>query len=156
MLNGTTSIGRRFWLIFRFLVFAGGGFWLLLLASITLFMRLAENRSVIDVHPLLAGTLILLACISIIFGAGYWGRWLYLPVLALSPVVFAVTVYGLARLVPDTGKESGAILMLVAFFVSFAGLWPVDRYYQRRADQPCPDATDADMTYVKQSQHTPQ
>jgi len=60
-----------------------------------------------------------------LFGAGEWGRWAYLWVFLCIPAGL-----GLLIMVPNAGKELGALLVAGPLLVSYA---IVRRYYRNQA-----------------------
>ena len=117
----------------RFTVFAIGGLWLTFFSGIMLFMRLCEHDVKRTLHPAAACCLLALAGLSILYGIGRWGRWLYLPVFWSCPFVFMAMMLGLSKTAPDSDKTGGTLFAIMAVILSLGGVWVVGRYYDRHA-----------------------
>jgi hypothetical protein len=123
---------NRIWVAVRFVIFGAGGLGLLFYSGIHLFLRITEQSPKHTLDPLIATGLLVIASLSILYGIGRWGRWLYLPALIVCPFIFLALLFGFAARAPHSDKSGGLLFVAAAMVLSFSGLWLVDLYYRRR------------------------
>jgi hypothetical protein len=132
VMNVTVSPLRRLWIALRFVIFAVGGLGLLFYSGVHLAVRGSEDVVKPLLHPLIATGLLAMASLSILYGLGRWGRWLYLPAMMACPFIFLSLLFGFAKLTPHADKNVGVLFCVFAVVISLSGLRWVDGYYRRR------------------------
>jgi hypothetical protein len=124
------ALARRLWIAFRFVVFGVGGFVLLWISTIALGMEFSSPREH-WISPYLALPLAFVAALMMLFGAGEWGRWVYLLVFVSTPLVlFLFFVIPLPKWFDDSlNKGSFVLLIILPFILSYIA---ARAYYRRR------------------------
>ena len=120
-----STIGRKAWMVFRFVIFGLGGLWLLIFFSIEFIAGIHPQNAVTSTNPLLALPIALAGALMILFAVGSWGRWAYLWVILSIPITLLLTTIVLPG---DKGLAVGLAVAVNASATNAA----VRAYYRRR------------------------
>jgi hypothetical protein len=130
------------WIGVRFLLFGVGGFLVLWISWISLWLAFDPPADRLF-SPLLAFPLCLAGAIMMLFGSGQWGRWAYLWVFLSTPIAISLLYLAsklLERWWPNAAPPDfidPKLLGIVAFAAPMPITYFLVKSYYRRKDACC-------------------
>jgi hypothetical protein len=124
---GEKTLANKEWIAIRFIVFGVGGFMLMFISWLMLFVFVFEPENTsFAMSPLLSLPLGVSGSLMMLYGVGEWGRWVYLFVFLSIPLSFS-----LLSMLPSNwnSKDLGLLFPAIAATISYG---VVRRFYQRR------------------------
>jgi hypothetical protein len=123
--NPLSKVGTKLWIGLRFVLFGLVGLWVMLLSSISFFLRVFGHERGF-VSPVLSLPAAVVGAAMMLYGVGEWKRWAYLWVFLSIPISLF-----LSEMIPGTQSDK-VLPAIIAAIVAVCSCAAVRAYYSTR------------------------
>jgi len=128
------------WLAVRFVVFGVVGFLVMFLGWMSLIIKIDDPHEQQLLKPIIAGPLVVIGPLMMLYGAGQWRRWAYLWVFLSTPITISILFLGsqlVLRWFPNTNLPDfidPKLMGILAFGAPMPITYVLAKGYYRRKD----------------------